>query len=162
MTWHYTNAELLAYLDENTDVVDVRAVATHLDECTRCAGRLRDLQEFGALMREAATWVANDGDGESADSALARFARDAERLVGDSVAADQAFAGLLARPIDTWKAFLAANPQLWTEGLVRRLIEAAIRELDRGPAHALALLGHAETVASALRGDAAEDRKSVV
>ncbi len=162
MSWHYTNAELLAYLDENPDIVDVRAVAAHLGECTRCAGRLRDLQKFGALIREAATWVASDGAGESTASAFDRFLRDAERLAGDSIAAEQAFSGLMAQPTESWETFLAVNPQLWTEGLVRRLIDEAIRELDRRPAHALALLDHAESIASALRGDAADEYRSEI
>ena len=162
MSRHYANAELLAYLDDNEEIVDLHAVAAHLDECARCAARLRDLQEFGALIRETATWVASDGDGESAALALDRFLRDAERLGGDNGAADRAFAELLAQPIESWETFLAGRRQSWTEALTRRIIDEAIRDLDRRPARTIALLDHAERVASAVHGDPADEYRSEI
>lgn len=162
MSWHYTNAELLAYLDQNAEIVDISVVATHLDECVRCASRLRDLQEFGVLMRDAAKWIDSEGADESEATALDRFLRDAERLAGEGVSADRAFAELLVQPINARAAFLATNPQLRTEGLVRRLIDAAVGELDRQPGNALAFLDHAENVASALQGDAADEYRSEI
>lgn len=163
MSLHYTNPELLAYMDENDEIVDVASVGSHLDECARCAARLRDLRAFGALIREAATWIANDGGAdESTASAIDRFLRESERLAGDSVAGEEAFAQLLTQPVESWQTFLGVRPHFLTEGLVRRLIDEAIRELDRHPAHALTLLDNAEVIASSLREEATEEYRSEI
>jgi tetratricopeptide (TPR) repeat protein len=162
MSRHYTKPELLAYLDENAEVVDLHAIAAHLSACTRCAARLRDLKEFGALLREVVPFIAIDDTDETAASALDRFLRHAERVAAGHMAADDAFAELLAQPIESWEPFLAARPHLWTEGLVQRLIDEAIGDLDRRPARALTLLDHAERVVAPLRGDAAEEYRSEI
>lgn len=162
MTRHYANAELWAYLDENTEVVDVRAVAAHVAECQQCADRLRDLQEFGALLHDAVTWTANDNGGEPPASGFDRLMRTAERLAGETATADETFTRLMAQPLEKWERFLADHPHLRTEGLARRLIDEAVGALDRRPAHALALLDHVEGVLSTVHGDMADEYRSEV
>jgi tetratricopeptide (TPR) repeat protein len=159
MTRHYDHADLLAYVDGSADAADAAAVAVHVAACDRCAARLRDLRAFEELLSDAATWLGRD-DSIADTPAFDRFARLAEQFAADTIVAEHAFADLQRRPLETWSDYLAAHPETCTEGLARRLIDEAVRDLDRNPGRTLSVLFHAERIVAALPGDMAAEVRS--
>jgi tetratricopeptide (TPR) repeat protein len=143
---HYTTADLLAYLDENEDVVDVAAVAVAIASCATCVGRLHELQDFGRLVANDVTWKEVDVP-TGQPPRIMDVLRDVDRVAREKRSAELDFKALIAEPLETWPAYFAAHPDAPTEGLVRRIMDAAIEELDRKPAYALELLDAADSIA---------------
>ncbi len=143
---HYTTADLLAYLDENEDLVNVAEVAAAIASCTTCAARLGELQDFGRLIADREIWRevrVTSGQPPSIMDVLT----EADRMAREKRAAEYDFAALIATPLETWPLYLAAHPGAPTEALVRRIVEAAVGELERQPSYSLALLDAADSVA---------------
>jgi tetratricopeptide (TPR) repeat protein len=148
---HYTTADLLAYVDENEDLVNVAAVAAAIASCTTCAVRLGELQDFGRLIADREIWRevhVPSGQPPSIMDVLT----DADRMAREKRAAEYDFAALVATPLETWPLYLAAHTSAPTEALVRRIIDAAVAELERQPAYSLALLDGADSVAGRVSG----------
>jgi len=143
---HYRTSDLLPYLDANNEVVEVPAeIAAAVASCTACGARLRELQSFGHLLAEDETW------GEVGLTArnlqgLIDVVTEADRMAREERAADSDFAALIASSLETWPEYLIAHPEAPTELLVRRIIDAAIAELDRQPSYALRLLDGADSI----------------
>lgn len=72
---------------------------------------------------------------------------EADRLAREKGAAEYDLAALMATPLETWPLYLAAHPSAATEALVRRIVDAAVAELERQPAGSLALLDAADSIA---------------
>ena len=142
---HYTTADFLAYLDDNEDVVDVEAVAAAVASCTTCATRLSELQAFGRLVAERETWREVQVPAGHPPRIM-DILMDADRIAREKRAAEHDFAALVAGSPEIWPAYFVAHPEAPTEALVRRIVDAAIAELDRKPAYALALLDAADAV----------------
>jgi len=147
---HYTTADILAYLDENEDVVDVTAVAEAVASCATCAARLREQQGFERLMSDAEVWRKTHAP-VSQPLGIMEILRDAERIALEQRAAEHDFAALTAVALEAWPTYFAAHPSASTEPLVLRIMEAAVAELDRQPAHALLLLEAADTIAARVK-----------
>jgi tetratricopeptide (TPR) repeat protein len=143
---HYTTADLLAYLDENEDVVNIAEVAAAVASCTTCAGRLRELQGLGRLIADRGTWSEVDAPPTQPPSVM-DILMDVDRIGREKRSAERDFATLIAEPVETWAAYFAAYPDSATESLARRVMDAAVTELDRQPAYALALLDAADSIA---------------
>jgi tetratricopeptide (TPR) repeat protein len=143
---HYTTADLLAYLDQNEDVVNVAAVAEAVLWCTACAARLRELQGFNRLMSDAEVWREAQRPA-SQPPRIMEILVDAERVGHEKRAAEHDFAALIAAPVETWPAYFASHRYASTEALVRRIMDPAIAELERQPAYALVLLDAADAIA---------------
>lgn len=153
---HYDRVDLLAYLEQNAELVDLDAVASHLAICTSCTTTLNELAAFEALLQrvvldDAARDVANMPPLGGAtlyreeDIRRARERRDADDTYNTL--------SMLAR--GAWAAYLDKLPFRRTEGLVERIITAAIVELDRNTEEALALLDAAESLLPSLDARAA-------
>jgi tetratricopeptide (TPR) repeat protein len=144
---HYTVADLLAYLDENEDLVSVAEVAAAVASCAVCAARLNELQGLGRLIADRETWHEVDAPAGHPPSIM-DVLTEADRMAREKRAAESDFAALVATPLETWPLYFAGHPSAATEGLVRRVTDAAVAELDRQPAHSLALLDAADSIAS--------------
>jgi tetratricopeptide (TPR) repeat protein len=143
---HYTTADLLAYLDENEDLVNVAEAAAAIASCTTCAARLRELQGFGRLIADREIWRelhVPSGQPPSIMDVLT----EADRMAREKRAAEYDFAALIATPLETWPLYLADHQSAPTEAFVRRIVDAAIAEFDRQPAYSLSLLDAADSVA---------------
>lgn len=148
---HYTTADLLAYLDENEDLVDVAEVAAAVASCTTCAALLAELHGFGRLIADREIWRevhATPGQPPSIMDVLT----ETDRMAHEKQAAEYDFVALIATPLETWPLYLAARPSAPTEALVRRIVDAAVVELERQPAYSLALLDAADSVAGRVSG----------
>ena len=143
---HYTTADLLAYLDENEEVVNVTKVAADVASCTTCAARLHELQDFGSFVAGEMKLMEVDVP-IGQPPRIMDVLRDAERVSREKRSAEHDFAALITEPLEMWPAYFAAQPYAPTEGLVRRIMDAATAELDRQPAYALALLDAADSIA---------------
>jgi tetratricopeptide (TPR) repeat protein len=144
---HFTTADLLAYLDENHDVVDVAAVAIAVTSCLTCAGRLQELQNFERFVASEVTLTEADVPAGQPPRIM-DVLRDVDRVAREKRYAEADFTALIAEPMNTWPAYFATHPNAPTEGLVRRVTDAAIEELDRNPAYALELLEAADVIAA--------------
>ncbi|HEV7484635.1 MAG TPA: hypothetical protein VGQ65_03050 [Thermoanaerobaculia bacterium] len=143
---HLTTADLLAYINDNQDAVDAAAVAVAVASCTTCAARLRELQDFERLVAtEVATTAVDVPSGQP--PRIMDVLRDADRVAREKRSAGLVFNALIGKPVETWPAYLAAHPDATTESLVRRVMDAAIEELDRNPKRALELLVAADSIA---------------
>ncbi len=143
---HLTTADLLAYINDNQDAVDAAAVAVAVASCTTCATRLRELQDFERLVAsEVPTTAVDVPSGQP--PRIMEVLMDADRVAREKRSAGLDFKALIGEPVETWPAYLAAHPDATTEGLVRRVMEAAIEELDRNPKRALELLVAADSIA---------------
>jgi tetratricopeptide (TPR) repeat protein len=143
---HFTTAQLLAYLDEHEEVVDVAAVAVAVEWCTTCAGRLREIQDFERLMASVVRLKEVEVP-TGHPPRIMDVLRDADRVAREKRSAELAFQALIEEPVETWPGYFVAQPGAATEGLVRRVMDAAIEELDRDPAHALELLDGGDSIA---------------
>jgi tetratricopeptide (TPR) repeat protein len=143
---HYTTADILAYLDENEDVVDLAAVAIAVTSCTTCAGRLHELQDFERLMASEVTLTEVDVP-TGHPPRIMDVLRNVDRISREKRSAEHDFAALMAEPPAIWPAYFAANPGAPTEGLVGLVMDAAIEELDRKPVYALEVLDAADSIA---------------
>jgi len=143
---HLTTADLLAYINDNQDAADAAAVAVAVASCTTCAARLRELQDFERLVASEVPTTAADVP-SSQPPRIMDVLRDADRVAREKRSAGLDFKVLIGEPVETWPAYLAAHPDAATEGLVRRVMEAAIEELDRNPKYALELLVAADSIA---------------
>lgn len=140
---HFTTADLLAYLNEHEDVA---AVAVAVSSCTTCAGRLLELQDFERLVASEVTLKeVNVPAGQPPK--IMDVLRDADRVAREKRSAELDFKALIAEPVETWTAYFGAHPAAPTEGLVRRVMDAAVEEFDRKPAHALELLDAVDSIA---------------
>jgi tetratricopeptide (TPR) repeat protein len=143
---HLTTADLLAYINDNQDAVDAAAVAVAVESCTTCAARLRELQDFERLVASEVPATAVDVP-SGQPPRIMDVLRDADRVAREKHSAGLDFKALIGEPVETWPVYLAAHPDAATEGLVRRVMEAAIEELDRNPKYALELLVAADSIA---------------
>ena len=143
---HYTIEDLLAYLDENEDLVNVAEVAAAVASCTTCAARLGEIQSLGRLIADRETWREVDVPSSHPPSIM-DVLTEADRMAREKRAAEYDFASLAVTPVETWPLYLDPHPSASTEGLVRRIIDAAVAELERQPAHSLALLDAADSIA---------------
>jgi tetratricopeptide (TPR) repeat protein len=145
---HYEDFELLAYDEANSHVVDLSIIATHLSSCTECTARLTNVRQFMTLLADKSIHALA---ARPARRPLGRHLQDAAtrvlRATSDDRQTEPTFADLLARPIETWTAYLQAHPSLQTAGIVRRLVAEAREEFDRRADHALLILDVAAEVA---------------
>ena len=144
---HCTDMELL----DPSDAL-AQESAEHLDACPDCRIRRFTLQTF------ATDFLA---DRDIHLHALRNYPppqptdlRDAiSEVVRGNAAyahAQAAFTTFSEKPVEEWVTYLFAQPDLVTDGMVRRLIEAGQEELEIHPARALAILDVATTVANVL------------
>jgi tetratricopeptide (TPR) repeat protein len=142
---HLTTADLLAYINDNQDAVDTTAVVVAVAACTTCGARLRELQDFERLVAsEVPTTAVDVPCGQP--PRIMDVLRDADRVAREKRSAGLDFNALIGEPVETWPVCLAAHPDAATEGLVRRVMDAAIEELDRNPKYALELLVAADSI----------------
>ncbi len=146
---HYTTADLIAYLDENSDVVDVAAVSASVASCGTCGARLRELNLFARLVADRETWQDVQLP-ESQPQSIMDVLTEAGRIERETRAAERDFAAIIKEPIETWAAYVVSHPHALTEQLVRRITDTAIEEFDRQPAYALSLLDAADSIAERL------------
>ena len=143
---HCTVEDLLAYLDENEEVVDVAEVAAAVASCPTCAARLKELQAFALLVADRETWREVHPAAHNPPRIM-DVLTEADRLAREMGAAEYDLAALMATPLETWRLYLAAHPSAATEALVRRIVDVAVAELERQPAESLALLDAADAIA---------------
>jgi tetratricopeptide (TPR) repeat protein len=151
---HYSNADLMAYIEGNEAVVDIDAIRRSVEICGTCARRLRDLQSFGRLISESSVWstVASPAN---LDEQVRRIRSEHERREQESTRAGAVIAQLAATEVGRWAAYIADNEDVWSEMLVQRLIDEAVARLDRRAQESLQILDSAETVTSAIHDLAA-------
>jgi len=137
---HYSEEALLAFLDDNAEVVDVERVRTHVAQCDACADTVEDLRRWSIFLTHAATWTETlRSDGATA------LANLGARVAADEVAAE-AFLGSLPRAVDGWGASVAARPDLVSVGLATQLTQEGRKLLNAAPADALVVFGLARSV----------------
>lgn len=150
---HLTADELLAYLDGNDGVVDLPAVAVHLDRCADCGDTLRAVEEDYRLLSSPVTWASPATDDRTEPPAPFGFAllvAAKQRLAAEAAAAERTFMELQEHPVETWTEYLSLRPAELTDALIRRIISAARQLEERDPLVALGLLDSAETVLAEL------------
>jgi tetratricopeptide (TPR) repeat protein len=148
---HYENWELLAFIEEARDIVDVDAAALHIDTCDVCSAAMREWRSFMSIFFDRDV---HEFARRKTTRLLAAHVADAQnvarRIAIEDGAAQYTFATLVDCPIETWVDHLSARPELRTEGLIRRIIREARNEYDRRAVHALKLLAVGVTIANSL------------
>ena len=148
---HYESWELLAFIEEARDIVDVGAAAMHIDTCDVCSAAMREWRSFmGLFFDRDVHEFARRKTTRLFAAQIADAQNVARRIVVEDAAAEYTFATLLDCPIETWADYLSARPALRTEGLIRRLIREARKEYDRHAERALTLLEVGTTIANSL------------
>ena len=161
MKRHYSAADLFAFIEGNNEVVNVDDVSRHLERCSKCAALLDDLKAFGRFVGEAIRWIdAERATGEPLP--ISGLLGDSERLTGEAAVAEEVVTELMSLPVESWPAYFREHPAIRTEGLIRRLIDEAVGELDREAEKSLVLLDHAEEAAAVLLGDASSEYRSEI
>jgi tetratricopeptide (TPR) repeat protein len=142
---HYRTSDLLPYLDANNEVDVAAEIAVAVASCAACAARLRELQGFRHLLEDEQTWR-EVSLSPSHPPAVIDVLTEAGWMAREERAADSDFAALIAGPLETWPEYLISHPDAPTGLLVRRIVDAAIAQLDRQPSYALGLLGGADSI----------------
>lgn len=169
---HYEDWELFAYDDANSDVVDLAAVAIHLNSCDECNEHLDEIRSLIHLLRDEDVHTAAASRARRPDPQRIKEAQDLVRRTElEKRAAEQTFADLMSMPLDQWRAYLNDRPHLRTESLIECIVTEARAEYDRRPEHALDLLGVAGGIANTLtdvlalaqqRGTVAKERANAL
>ncbi|HEY4641747.1 MAG TPA: hypothetical protein VII75_10415 [Thermoanaerobaculia bacterium] len=146
MNRHYERDELLAYVDRNEAVVDFAEVEAHVATCTACAQRLEEVSADYQILTRAGLWLGR-ARREPLPSRVAEFVAARQRMEREAARAEIVYAELSRLPLETWIEHLALSVDEYTEGLVRRILNAARDEEERRPRWAGELLAAAETVA---------------
>jgi tetratricopeptide (TPR) repeat protein len=148
---HYEEWELLAFSEGAKDIVDIDAVAVHLDTCHICGDGMRELRSLIRLFSDPNVQeYARRKTTRLFAAQIADAQNVARRIAVENAAAEYSFATLLDCPIEAWADHLSARPALRTEGLIRRLVSAAREEYDRRAEYALKLLEVGVTIANSL------------
>jgi tetratricopeptide (TPR) repeat protein len=148
---HYESWELLAFVEEARDIVDLDAAAIHIGTCEVCGAALREWRSFFGLFLDANVHeYARRKTTRLFAAQIADAQNVARRIVIEDAAAEDTFETLLDCPIETWIDHFSARPGLRTEGLIRRLIREARTEFDRRAERALKLLDIGVTIANSL------------
>jgi tetratricopeptide (TPR) repeat protein len=148
---HYESWELLAFIEEARDIVDVDAVALHIETCDVCGAAMREWRSFmGLFLDPNVHEYARRKTTRLFAAQIADAQNVARRIIVEDAAAEYTFATLLDCPIETWAGYLSGRPGLRTEGLIRRLIREARGEYDRRAERALNLLEVGVTIANSL------------
>lgn len=153
---HYESWELLAFIEEARDIVDVDAAAIHIDTCDICGAAMREWRSFMGLFFDRDVYeFARRKTMRLFAAQIADAQNVARRIIVEDAAAEYTFTTLLDCPIEAWADHLSAKPELRTEGLIRRLIREARGEYDRRAERALTLLEVGVTIANSLSDVAA-------
>lgn len=148
---HYEGWELLAFVEEARDIVDLDAAAIHIETCDICSAEMRELRSFiGIFLDRDVHEFARRKTTRLFAAHIADAQNVARRIMLEDAAARDTFGTLLECPIETWADRLSARPELRTEGLIRRIIREARDEYDRRADRALKLLEIGVTIANSL------------
>jgi tetratricopeptide (TPR) repeat protein len=158
MSEHPDRLLILGFID-NDPFVDRPRVTSHLKSCSDCRDVFDDLQQFVLLLAERDIHQHLADSDSDRPASYASLLAESEAIARDSAAAEEFFAELLGRPIETWDEMLAAHPQRRTSGMARRLIAEIEAELNRRPEQALLLADVAERMVPFI---AVRDRDAVL
>jgi tetratricopeptide (TPR) repeat protein len=148
---HYESWELLAFIEEARDVIDLDAATMHIDTCDVCGAAMREWRSFmGLFLDRDVHEFARRKTMRLFAAHVADAQNLARRIMIEDSSAESTFATLLECPIETWERKLSGRPELRTEGLIRRLISEARAEYDRRAERALKLLEIGISVANSL------------
>ncbi len=148
---HYESWELLAFIEEARDIVDMDAAAIHIDTCDICGAGMREWRAFIGLFFDRDVYeFARRKTMRLLAAQVADAQNVARRVIVEDAAAEHTFATLSDCPIESWAAYLSARPGLRTEGLIRRIIRDARDEYDIHAERALKLLEVGVTIANSL------------
>lgn len=163
---HFEDDELLAYLDANSNEVDLPSIERHLEHCeSDCRERLEWLGGFiGHLGDETIHRFAKRLSDGTPPPELVEDARlrGAQRTTEDARGASLLQA-MKALPTESWFAHAAPSDPSTTAGLLRRMTGEAREEFDRRPRRALEILNAAEPLAQTFPDalDEAEHRGAI-
>jgi len=141
---HFRTDELLAFLGDDGNLVDLAEVRKHLPLCDDCRARFEELKAWHASLSDRTLWALRT-DAVEPHGIVVLSARAA----AEDAAADDFIATLPAERVDTWKATCAA-PEHRTAGLVRKLIREARARYARIPTDSLTILDVALEIAESL------------
>ena len=154
---HYEDDELLAYIDEDLQAVDLSAVRRHLDVCEDdCRERMEWLTGFVDLLRDKAIhkYALRLGSGLPTDGHVNDARNLAARRETEDAESKRIVQALKEIPTDAWFAKIDTASGTGAAGLVRRLIDEARAQFDRRPKDSLEILAAAEELACTLPGGA--------
>jgi len=142
---HPDRITILLYV-ENDPSIDRPLLAGHISACAACQAIVEEFRHRFALLRHCdVLGYFGVPDPDRADL-RATLLREFNQYAEESTSADAFFGDLLARPIETWDAFLDRYPEHPTSGMARRLLEEVEVELNRRPEYAMLLVDVAERI----------------
>jgi tetratricopeptide (TPR) repeat protein len=144
---HFRTDQLLAFLGENGNAVDLAKVREHLPLCDDCRAQFEELQAWYVNLSDRTLWAVRPLQTEPVE--LLGIVALSARAAAEDAAADDLVATLPADRVEAWKAACAA-PAHRTAGLVRRLIREARARYARVPVDALTILDVAVEIAESL------------
>jgi tetratricopeptide (TPR) repeat protein len=144
---HFRTDELLAFLGDDGNLVDLAKVREHLPLCDDCRAQFEELETWYVYLSDRTLWPVRPRQTETVEP-LGIIALSA-RAAAEDAAADSLIATLPADRVETWKAACGA-PAYRTAGLVRRLIREARARYARVPVDALTILDIALEIAESL------------
>ncbi|HYM61402.1 MAG TPA: hypothetical protein VEZ11_10970, partial [Thermoanaerobaculia bacterium] len=130
---HYDDEVLISLL-ESADGDRETVTDPHLDSCVDCRASLESLREVTEILNDDATWSPHEPSEEPSPKVMAHLNGFAARMSAEEAEAEVWIQELLSGPKETWADNLARHPQWRTAGMVRKLIEATDRAIDRSPA----------------------------
>jgi len=135
---HYDEPTLGDYLDDRESFPDRDRLERHLAECGACAELLHELETLESALHSADLW--NDADAlRQSREAPAHIAAVVAVLARETEEAERLLAPFVASPIALRRANLAAQPEMRTAGVVKRLCNASRELREKQPMHALSL-----------------------
>src|SRR5205085_5326749 len=87
---------------------------------------------------------------------LRRLRSERERQQSESAVAEETLQQLLGESTAEWATYLVEREELWSEALVRRLIDEAVKRLDQRAVESIEILAGAEIAATGISDAAAQ------
>lgn len=172
MSGHYDETAMQDYLDDPEAFPERDHIESHIASCEQCYALFTELRAFDAALSSQSLWELADAMND--DSPLAARALT-DLLSCEDAEAGELLAPLLQSPMTFKRANIAANPEMRTAGVVRRLCAESRALRERQPMHALTVADAAIAIADQLplarypqplldelRGDAWHERANVL
>lgn len=148
-TQHYDDDALLAFLDEDRDLLDLDAARAHITACERCSSRLDSVRNWENLLRDPEMWagVGTDSrhhgrlDEASTNPAIATLVKELEH---DARAFREVMSRLNGKRVSAWSD--ALRDMQPTAAVARSVVTAARERLNTAPLETLAALAVAERI----------------
>jgi tetratricopeptide (TPR) repeat protein len=142
---HYDDEALISLLESERADADV-----HLPACKPCSAKIVSFKMISDALADRDVWDTREVRTEAVPATIATLRAFADRMTDEDSRAEAALQELLLGSREEWLPRLKQNPEWWTAGVVRKLIDRAYAAVVTMPPDAVEMTTVATTIAEQL------------